>query len=452
MKKIAIVGSGISGLTCAYLLDNYRSGEKFDITVFEKNDYVGGHTATIDITHNGQNHAIDTGFIVFNDRTYPNFNKLLDTLGVNKRATEMSFSVHNRTTGFEYNGNNINSLFAQRRNLFRPRFWRLLLEIIKFNKQCKSLFHRDAIENNQTLGDFLHANSFSDFFAEHYILPMGAAIWSTSLKEMKAFELKFFIQFFYHHGLLNISDRPQWYVVAGGSKSYVDQILSRLTKPVLTQSDIQSVTRHQDSVSIVLNPSSANGLPQTQVFDEVIFACHSDQALALLSDASEDEKAVLGNIPYSRNEVVLHTDTALLPKRKLAWASWNYLLDGDLLGDGDLLSDERKPLASDINKNSKPPRQACVTYNMNILQGFESASTFCVTLNQTDSIDASKIIQKFIYHHPVLNSDSVAAQKQRSKISGKNHTHFVGAYWYSGFHEDGVRSALDVTQHFGVSL
>ena len=439
MKKIAIVGSGISGLTCAYLLDNYRSGERFDVTVFEKNDYVGGHTATVDITHNGQPHSIDTGFIVFNDRTYPNFNKLLDKLGVKKRDTEMSFSVHNRATGFEYNGHGINALFAQRRNIFRPRFWRLILEIIKFNKMCKSLFHRQEIDDALTLGDFLHANGFSAFFAEHYILPMGAAIWSTSLNEMKAFELKFFIQFFYHHGLLNISDRPQWHVVAGGSKSYVDAILSRLNKPILTQSDIQSVTRHHDHVSIQLASKTPNGSEQTLTFDEVIFACHSDQALALLGDATEDESAVLGSIPYSRNEVVLHTDTSLLPKRKLAWASWNYLLGDKAVKNNDANTDSAS-------------RPACVTYNMNILQGIESASTFCVTLNQTDSIDASKVIQKFVYHHPVLNSDSVAAQKQRTLISGKNRTHFVGAYWYSGFHEDGVRSALDVTQHFGVSL
>ena len=439
MKKIAIVGSGISGLTCAYLLDNYRSGERFDVTVFEKNDYVGGHTATVDITHNGQPHSIDTGFIVFNDRTYPNFNKLLDKLGVKKRDTEMSFSVHNRATGFEYNGHGINALFAQRRNIFRPRFWRLILEIIKFNKMCKSLFHRQEIDDALTLGDFLHANGFSAFFAEHYILPMGAAIWSTSLNEMKAFELKFFIQFFYHHGLLNISDRPQWHVVAGGSKSYVDAILSRLNKPILTQSDIQSVTRHHDHVSIQLASKTPNGSEKTLTFDEVIFACHSDQALALLGDATDDENAVLGKIPYSRNEVVLHTDISLLPKRKLAWASWNYLL-GD-----------KAVKNNDVNTDSAS-RPACVTYNMNILQGIESASTFCVTLNQTDSIDASKVIQKFVYHHPVLNSDSVAAQKKRTLISGKNRTHFVGAYWYSGFHEDGVRSALDVTQHFGVSL
>lgn len=439
MKKIAIVGSGISGLTCAYLLDNYRSGEKFDVTVFEKNDYVGGHTATVDITHNGQPHSIDTGFIVFNDRTYPNFNKLLDKLGVKKRDTEMSFSVHNRATGFEYNGHGVNSLFAQRRNIFRSRFWRLILEIIKFNKMCKSLFHRQEIDDALTLGDFLHANGFSAFFAEHYILPMGAAIWSTSLNEMKAFELKFFIQFFYHHGLLNISDRPQWHVVAGGSRSYVDAILSRLNKPILTQSDIQSVTRHHDHVSIQLASKTPNDSEQTLTFDEVIFACHSDQALALLADATEDENAVLSSIPYSRNEVVLHTDTSLLPKRKLAWASWNYLLGDKAVNNSDTSSDSAS-------------RPACVTYNMNILQGIESASTFCVTLNQTDSIDASKVIQKFVYHHPVLNSTSVAAQKQRTLISGKNRTHFVGAYWYSGFHEDGVRSALDVTQHFGVSL
>jgi predicted NAD/FAD-binding protein len=417
MKKIAIIGSGISGLTCAYLLD-----KKYDVTVFEKNHYVGGHTATVDICHEGQVYAIDTGFIVFNDRTYPNFNKLLKKLGIERQATEMSFSVHNRLTGFEYNGHGINSLFAQRRNILRPGFWRLILEIIKFNKLCKSLYHADNIDADLTLGDFLRKNGFSSFFSQHYILPMGAAIWSTSLKEMEVFELKFFIQFFFNHGLLNITDRPQWYVVPGGSRVYVNKILETLSKPVRINANINAATRLGNGVAIEME----NG--ESEMFDEVIFACHSEQALKLLDNASDEEICVLGSIPYSRNEVDLHTDLQLLPKRKLAWASWNYMLDGD------------------------SGRPACVTYNMNILQGIQSESTFCVTLNQTESIRSENIIQTFVYYHPILNSSSVEAQKQRALICGKQSCHFVGAYWYNGFHEDGVLSALDVTERFGVSL
>ncbi|QYK00209.1 NAD(P)/FAD-dependent oxidoreductase [Shewanella psychrotolerans] len=417
MKRIAVIGSGISGLTCAYLLD-----KQYDVTVFEKNNYVGGHTATVDITHQNQTYAIDTGFIVFNDRTYPHFNRLLDMLGIVGQPTEMSFSVHNRQTGFEYNGHGINSLFAQRRNIFRPQFWGLIQQILKFNKLCKQAFHEKNIIAGHTLGDFLEEHGFSEFFCQHYILPMGAAIWSTSLAEMRQFELKFFIQFFYNHGLLNISDRPQWQVVPGGSRVYVDAILSQLSKPILTESNIDSVIRTDEGVVVKL--ANGDGL----VFDEVIFACHSDQALALLGDATENEKAVLGGIPYSRNEVVLHTDISLLPKRPLAWASWNYMLDDNF------------------------SRPSCVTYNMNILQGIKSDTTFCVTLNQSDEIAPEKVLRSFVYHHPVLNDASVAAQKQRSLICGQRGTHFVGAYWYNGFHEDGVRSALDVTNRFGLTL
>lgn len=417
MKKIAILGSGISGLTCAYLLD-----KKYNVTLFEKNDYLGGHTATVDIVHENQAYAIDTGFIVFNDKTYPNFNRLLEQLGLKPQATEMSFSVHNKEADFEYNGHGINALFAQRKNIVSLQFWRFLIEIIRFNKMCKKRHHQGDISPEETLGEFLQQHNFSAFFNQHYILPMGAAIWSTSLKEMEQFELKFFIRFFFNHGLLNITDRPQWHVVPGGSRKYVDKIVAQLTNEIVLNANIHHVSRNEDGVLITM----ADG--DVLAFDEVIFACHSDQALALLSDASASEKEILSAIPYSRNEVVLHTDTQLLPKRKLAWASWNYLLD---------------------SKNNRP---ACVTYNMNILQGIESPTTFCVTLNQTNKIDMDKIIRQFVYHHPVLNSQSVAAQKKREQICGHHHTHFVGAYWYSGFHEDGVRSALDVTKRFGVEL
>ncbi|MFV7785520.1 NAD(P)/FAD-dependent oxidoreductase [Shewanella marisflavi] len=417
MKKIAIIGSGISGLTCAYLLDKH-----YEVTLFEHNDYVGGHTATVDLHHQGRDYAIDTGFIVFNDRTYPHFNRLLEMLGISGQPTEMSFSVHNRQSGFEYNGHGLNSLFAQRRNLFRPRFWRLIREILKFNALCKQSYADNDIPEGMRLGEFLQLHGFSRFFCEHYILPMGAAIWSTSLAEMEQFELKFFIRFFYNHGLLNISDRPQWYVVPGGSRQYVKAILASLSQPVRLNSRIDKVTRQDDSVQLLM----ASG--ESHEFDEVIFACHSDQALALLGDASEAEKAVLGAIPYSRNEVVLHTDVGMLPNRRLAWASWNYRLDDNV------------------------SRPACVTYNMNILQGIDSDTTFCVTLNQSEEIDQGKVLRSFVYHHPVLNEASCRAQQRRLEICGQHHTHFVGAYWYNGFHEDGVRSALDVTKRFGMTL
>ena len=419
MKNIAVIGSGIAGLTTAYMLSKLHN-----VSVFEKNDYIGGHTATKDIHHNGQDFVIDTGFIVCNDKTYPNFLTLMSHINIELEPTEMSFSVLNQETKLEYNGNNLNSLFAQRRNLLRPRFWRLIKEILSFNKQCKALYQEDNIDSTLTLGDFLMENSYSEFFAQHYILPMGAAIWSTSLREMRDFQLKFFIQFFYNHGLLNVSDRPQWYVIKGGSRRYIPALIEGFKERLFLNSQIKTVERSNDGVNLVFEDGT------NQHFDEVVFACHSDQALALLNKPTADEKSVLGDINYSPNDVVLHHDTALLPTRKLAWASWNYLL----------------------GVKSSQDQPASVTYNMNILQGIKSDTTFCVTLNQNDAISPDKVIEKYVYHHPVFNQQSMAAQQKRSQICGKNHTHFVGAYWYNGFHEDGVTSALDVAKRFGLFL
>lgn len=417
MKNIAIIGSGISGLTSAYLLS-----QKHRVTVFEKNDYIGGHTATVDVEVNNKNYVIDTGFIVFNNKTYPNFLKLLANIGIGKQESEMSFAVHNCQTGLEYNGNNLDTLFVQRRNIFRPKFWQLIRQILKFNKLCKQAYSDNQFNAEQTLGEFLAANGFNEYFADHYILPMGAAIWSSSLEQMQGFQFKFFVQFFNNHGLLNISDRPQWYVIPNGSRSYIAPLIKTFEDNIELNSNIEKVTRHNEQVQLHFN----NG--DIRVFDEVVFACHSDQALALLSDANDDEQAILGAMQYSPNDVVLHTDISLLPKRRKTWASWNYQLSAN---------------------RTKP---ASVTYNMNILQGLQDDTTFCVTLNQNEAIDESKVLRKFVYHHPVFNVDSLNAQQQRHKICGQNNTHFTGAYWYNGFHEDGVRSAVDVGARFGCEL
>lgn len=418
MKNIAIIGSGISGLTSAYLLS-----KKHNVTVFEKNDYIGGHTATVDIEKDGIPYAIDTGFIVFNDKTYPNYLALLDEIGIGEKATEMSFSVHNCHTGLEYNGHNLNTLFAQRRNLLNPKFWLLVKEILRFNKLCKGIFEADVYLPGLTLGEFLTEHKFSDFFAEHYILPMGAAIWSSSLEQMEEFEFRFFVQFFHHHGLLNIADRPQWYVIPNGSRSYLAPLCEPFKNNIHLNANILGITRNDNKVQIHFdNPDDK------QTFDEVVIACHSDQALSLLSDATEDEAALLSDMPYSENSVILHTDVSLLPDRETAWASWNYQLSQD---------------------RSKP---ASVTYNMNILQGFYSDHTFCVTLNQKQDIDPDKILKEYNYHHPIFSSASIRAQQQRDLICGKQHTHFAGAYWHSGFHEDGVRSAVEVAQRFDCFL
>ncbi|OXY81968.1 NAD(P)/FAD-dependent oxidoreductase [Oceanimonas doudoroffii] len=415
MSSIAVIGSGIAGLTSAWLLSR-----RHRVTLFEANDYLGGHTATVDVTLNGRRHAVDTGFIVFNDRTYPRFQRLLARAGVEARPTEMSFSVQQGTTGLEYNGHTLNTLFAQRSNLVNGRFYGFLLEIVRFNLLCKRALKDNTLTEQDTLGGFLARQGFSDFFAGHYVLPMVAAIWSSSLADSRDFPLAFFLRFFNHHGLLNLVDRPQWYVVQGGSRSYIPALVQGVQE-VRLNSPVQSVRRLEKGAAI----TTAAG---TETFDEVIMACHSDQALAMLDDATAAEREVLGGLAYRDNEVVLHTDTRLLPAERRAWASWNYYLEG--------------------GEQALP----AVTYNMNILQGIESDDTLCVTLNRTDAIDPARILRRFRYAHPVYNHAAIASQARRGEICGRNHTHFCGAYWYNGFHEDGVRSSLDVCERFGAGL
>jgi predicted NAD/FAD-binding protein len=413
--KIAIIGSGISGLTCAWKLASAHQ-----VTLYEANNYPGGHTATVDITLEGQHYAIDTGFIVYNERTYPQFIALLSELGIRGQPTEMSFSVTHPRSGLEYNGHTLNTLFAQRRNLLNPRFYRLLAEIMRFNRQCKQRLNAGKV-GTETLNDFLQQAAFSDYFAQHYLLPMGAAIWSSSMADMRQFPLALFLRFFDHHGLLDITHRPQWFVVPGGSREYVRRMLAALADKLTLHlsTPVQRIERQPQQVVI----HSQLG---EQHFDQVIFACHADQALQLLSDASPLEQRILAQLPYQANEVVLHTDIRLLPRQRRAWASWNYLLPG--------------------NPDLAETQRASVTYNMNILQGLHAPQTFCVTLNPQQPIEPARILRQFSYHHPVFNQASALAQKQRSLINGQQRTWFCGAYWYNGFHEDGVRSALDVSQ------
>ena len=421
-KRIAIIGSGISGLTCGHLLH-----KNHDITIYEANDYVGGHTATKDVTVKGRDYAIDTGFIVYNDWTYPHFIKLMNKLGVKSQPTEMSFSVKNETQNLEYNGNTINSLFAQRRNIVRPLFWRIVKDILRFNKLCKSQ-NVDALPQQQNLFGFLTEHRFSDAFIYNYILPMCAAIWSTSVEDIKAFPFKFFLRFFNNHGLLNITDRPQWYTLIGGSREYIAPLTEGFEKKIMLNAAVTSVAKTAHGYQV-------NSPLGSKVFDEVIFACHSDQALAMLDNQDipqrETIKHILGAIKYIPNEVVLHTDESVLPKRKLAWASWNY------------------NICDAQNAHLSP---AVLTYNMNILQCIDSSTTFCVTLNDRQSINDKDILGVYHYAHPQFNDDAIEAQARRSEISGVAGLHFCGAYWFNGFHEDGVRSALDVCQHFGESL
>lgn len=415
MKRIAVIGSGISGLTCAYLLSRDHQ-----VTLFEEIATLGGHTATVNIELDNDSYAIDTGFIVFNDRTYPNFLKLLDQIGIHKMPTEMSFSVQHIGSGTEYNGNSIRTLFAQKRNLISPRFYHFLYEIMRFNRISKKALKSARFEANSSLGDFLTTHQFSNFFADHYILPMVSAIWSSSINDSRDFPLKFFLNFFNHHGLLNIINRPQWYVIAGGSSSYIPRMINRVDD-IRLNAAIKHIERHPDSVLIKSKAGEEH-------FEEVILACHSDQAIRLLKDCSAEEYQVLNSIKYRNNRVTLHTDETVLPASRSAWASWNF------------------------SQGKDPDAAPAVTYYMNRLQGFESHHHFCVSLNRSASIEPSRILRQFNYAHPVFDTEALKAQQRRHHICGKNRTHFCGAYWYNGFHEDGLKSALDVCARFGVRL
>ena len=415
-KKIAIIGSGISGLTCAHMLS-----KQHDITVFEANDYIGGHTHTVPVSVDGESFMIDTGFIVCNDRNYPNFLKLMDALKVEIKPTEMSFSVRNPALKLEYNGHNLNTLFSQRLNIFRPSFHRLVKDILRFNKASRAAIEANEIESI-SLDEFILQQGLSPQFRENYLLPMVAAIWSCSLTQAGEFPLAFFLRFFLNHGLLDIKNRPQWYVLSKGSSSYIEPMTEGLTQRIKLNSPVRRVTRTDAGVEVEVSGS-------VETFDEVIMACHSDQALAMLSDATPAENSILGDIGYQENDVILHMDPSIMPKKSLSWASWNFLA-----GQSEL---DEAPI---------------VTYCMNVLQGIHSTRPFLVTLNARHKIDPSKILQEFRYDHPIYSEESVMAQGRRSEICGTNRVHYCGAYWYSGFHEDGVRSALDVCDRFGMRL
>ena len=412
--KIAIIGSGISGLTCAYLLD-----KKHDITIYEKNNYIGGHTHTHTVYEDSEKLNIDSGFIVYNENTYPNFINLLNQLKVESQKTQMGFSVKDVSKDFEYSGNSISAIFAKKSNIFNPLFLNMIKSIIMFNRQSIKDLH--TISSDLTLHNYLQQNNYSNFFIDKYIAPMAAAIWSTNSLEILKMPAKFFIRFFNNHGLLQITKRPQWWVIKKGSKQYVKKIINNIQGKVLLDHSVTSVKRTDENVIIRTNNNES-------IYDYVIFANHSNQALNILSNPNSDEIKILGSIKYQKNIATIHTDTSILPKRKIAWSSWNYSLD------------------------SKNKDKITLTYNMNILQNLTSNKTYCVTLNKNQPIDDNKIIKEVVYHHPLFNVDSVKAQSSKELINGRNRSYFCGAYWANGFHEDGVNSALDVCKEFGVYL
>ncbi|TXH97094.1 MAG: FAD-dependent oxidoreductase [Rheinheimera sp.] len=416
--RIAVIGGGIAGMMSWYLLR-----QQHQVTLFEAGNYLGGHTATVDVTLGGREYAVDTGFIVFNNWTYPLFNRFIAELQVPFQHTTMSFAVTDRAADFEYNGNNLWSLFAQKRNLLRPSFWRMLRDIVRFNKIAKQAVADNSADLDLPIDAFLQKHQLGHDMRDKYLLPMGAAIWSAGLTAMPDFPLRFFLQFCNNHGLLNINDRPQWAVIKGGSREYVKAMLAKCgSEGIRLNSPVVKVRRFDESVEIALADGS------TEQFEQVVFACHSDQALKMLADATPAEQQVLGGIAYQDNDVVLHTDIRLLPKRKAAWAAWNYLLGADAA------------------------RRATLSYNMNMLQGIQSDSTFVVSLNASDRIAPEQVLRRFTYAHPVYNQSTMQSQARRAEINGQNRSYFCGAYWYNGFHEDGVRSAVDVAAMLGVKF
>lgn len=410
--RIAVVGSGIAGLASAWLLSR-----EHEVTLYEANEYLGGHTHTHDVEIRGRSHVVDTGFIVFNPPHYPLLHKLFDTLGVASQLTTMSFAVRNERSGLEYNATDLRGLFCQRRNLVSPRFWRMLRDIARFYREAPMLLER--ADPGPDLGEYLAANRYSDAFRDDHLVPMASALWSSPSAQILKFPVKYLAQFMANHQMLQVRGRPQWRVVKGGSQAYVRALRKDWRVHERIGNAVTRVTRGPQQVRIDSAAGSAH-------YDHAVLACHSDQALGLLGDASEREREILGVMPYQENDTVLHTDARLLPRRQRAWAAWNAIVPRDASED------------------------CTVSYCMNLLQSLDCPEPIVVTLNRTAQIAPQKILKRLRYHHPVYTQASVAAQKRKAEIQGTNRTWFAGAYWGWGFHEDGMRSAAEVANGLGV--
>ena len=411
--RIAIVGAGISGLVVAHLLH-----PRHEITVFEAADYAGGHTNTVRVDTAEESYEVDTGFIVFNDRNYPNFVRLLERLRVPWQPSTMSFSVSDAEGSFEYSSGSPNGLFAMRRHLITPSFHRMVTDLARFQRAARELLL--GADGDLSLGDWLEQQRFSQEFVQRLIVPQVSAVWSADPDHVWSFPARFLAEFFDNHGMLELRGRPRWRAVAGGSVRYVAALTRPFADRIRLRTRVRAVTRGEDHVQVKADGAEA------ERFDHVVLAAHSDQALSLLADASDRERDILRAIPYQRNEAVLHTDAQLLPRRRRAWASWNYHL------------------------TDPQPGRPTVTYHMNRLQSLRADRELLVTLNQSERIDPGKVIKRIDYDHPVFTSEGVRAQRRVAEISGRERTHFCGAYWGWGFHEDGVTSALRVAHAFGV--
>lgn len=416
--KIAIIGSGISGLVAAL-----RLHREHDITLFESNSYIGGHTNTIRVDLDDETQHVDTGFIVFNRANYPGFDSILNELGVESQPTCMSFSVSNADGSFEYNGTNLNRLFAQRSNLVRPRFYGMIKDILRFGKDVKQLL-ADPTEEHESVNEFVSRHGYGEWFISRYLVPLGAALWSCPTETFRMFPIRFVGEFLANHFMLQVGGRPEWRVIRGGSSRYVEKLIQPFADRILTNSPVNKVFRNDAKVEVCMDQESMS-------FDHVIFACHADQALNMLGDPNQLESELLSLFPYQKNEVFLHTDSSVLPRRQLAWASWNAKIM------------EAQP------DGTNGVERAAVSYNMNILQSLESKHTFCVTLNEKELVDPEKLIGQFTYHHPLFTIPRSEAVQRHQELLCQNRSSFCGAYWGYGFHEDGVQSAFRVVDAIG---
>lgn len=411
-QRIAVVGSGIAGLASAWLLSH-----RHDVTLFEAADRLGGHTHTHRVTWQGRDYDIDTGFIVCSRANYPLFTRMLDSLGVETQPTTMSFALRNERTGLEYNATTTAGLFVQKRRLLSPRHWRMIGDILRFYREAPALLAQDG--PGPTIGEYLAAGRYSAGFGEDHLLPMACALWSSPTAQVREFPAKYLVAFMANHRMMQVDDRPQWLVVRGGSRRYVDALMRRWNVKVRTACPVRRISR--DTAGVLLAHDAGS-----ERFDQVVLACHADQSLALLDDARDAERSVLGAMRYQANETVLHTDARQLPRDRRAWAAWNAIV----------------PAGDDS--------ECTVSYCMNLLQSLDAPVPFVVTLNRTAAIDPGRVLARMTYHHPVYTHESVAAQARKPQIDGVDRTWYAGAYWGWGFHEDGMRSAVGVARALGV--
>ena len=410
--RIAVIGSGISGLVCAWLLSREHA-----VTLFEASDYLGGHTHTHDLEHGGRRYAVDSGFIVYNPQHYPLLTRLFAELGVASQPTTMSFSVRSEASGLEYNARALNTLFCQRRNQLSPRFLGMVRDLLRFYREAPALL--DGTGEGPTLAGYLEERGYGAAFRDEHLVPMASALWSSPPARILAFPARYLVQFMANHRMLQVNGRPGWRVVSGGSASYVRALRLRWQAAVRLNCPVRLVRRGIRDVTVGTDHGSER-------FDHVVLACHSDQALSVLADASDREREILGAMPYQPNEAVLHRDATLLPRRRRAWAAWNAFIPRD------------------------PQAPCTVSYCMNLLQRLDAPEPFVVTLNRPAAIDPAKVIRRMRYHHPLYTHAAVAAQRRRDEIQGVRRTWFAGAYWGWGFHEDGMCSAVEVARAFGI--